>query len=79
MNQTTIRCGSGKIPYATVQAAWKMIEARCGKQAMHTHKKKARVGQVYQCPECRQWHITSHPRRPKPAISIYDGLLGESA
>mgnify|MGYP000915356781 FL=1 len=56
-----------------------MIEARCGKQAMHTHKKKARVGQVYQWPECRQWHITSHPRRPKPGISIYDGLLGESA
>jgi len=67
MNQTT-RCISGKIPYATVQEAWKMIEARCGREARHTHKRKALIGQAYQCPECRQWHVTRNQPRPKPSV-----------
>jgi len=47
-------CPSGKIPFPSPQAAMRQ------RPSAHRRSRGNKLGitKVYQCPECRQWHLT---------------------
>jgi hypothetical protein len=49
-------CPTGKIPYATAVAAGR---------ALSQHRRRGWSNRSYVCPHCRQWHVTSQPKRRK--------------
>jgi hypothetical protein len=51
-----MKCSSGKLSFTTERLAWL--------QVISLEKKNTHMGDVYQCPECRQWHMTSLDSTP---------------
>ena len=57
-------CPTGKQPYPSVNAAWRVIQLLTHKTALHTHKRHGKAGgYAYRCQECGQWHMTSQHHR----------------
>lgn len=54
-------CHSGKVGYATPQAARRVLEAQAkrGRKARQRHAMPYAAGElnVYRCPDCSEWHV----------------------
>lgn len=61
-------CPTGKIQYETVQDAWKVVEKRNTKQAAFAHKDYKRELNVYRCPFCHSFHLTSTAKKYKMPV-----------
>ena len=56
------QCPTGKQPYPTSNAAWRVIRKMSRQSARYTHARGSEGGHAYQCVHCKEWHIT-HARR----------------
>lgn len=53
-------CPTGKVAYPTPNATWNAIAHR----NHDTRTRSDKAGRAYRCPDCGQWHMTSHLRAP---------------
>ncbi len=49
----------GKVPYPNPVRAWRSIRTLSSKLALISHKHLYKRNQVYHCPICNYWHLTS--------------------
>ncbi len=63
-----IHCG--KVPYPNPTSAWRAIRTLSNPLALVSHKHLYKRSQVYRCPICNAWHLTSRInlklKRPEP-------------
>lgn len=66
-------CLCGLITYPNAEAAWRAARNLGNPRALLRHKRLHKRNQVYRCPICNAWHLTSrpHPKRPKPVEPLH--------
>ncbi|MDQ5908316.1 MAG: hypothetical protein QG599_407 [Pseudomonadota bacterium] len=60
----------GKVPYPNPVTAWRVLRSLSHPLALVSHKHLYKRNQVYRCPSCKAWHLTSRInlklKRPQP-------------
>lgn len=55
-------CPTGKVAYPTPKVCWDAIAHR--NRDTRTRTRTGKTGRAYRCPDCGQWHMTSHLPAP---------------